>query len=284
MKKKILLGSVVFAVVLAAGALSFFLRKEGTEENKDTQTVVVNTSEETKGEDKAGDEPETEQKDSESSSGEAEKDWYNLPGYINGVTEGEEQKICGMTFPYTVPDTPIEIEGIGQYTGPFVEDGSDEPVANVLALVMKNKSDKAVEFAEIRFKINGSEEAVFQISTIPAGGAALILENNRKVYDPEAVLSPGDKLYAQADGFSLMEDQVEVTAQDQNLTVTNLTDQDLGTVYIRYKGMLNDTYYLGGITYSCKIDKVGPRGSGEAQTEHFTAEGSQVLMVKAIEE
>ena len=150
--------------------------------------------------------------------------------------------------------------------------------------MVKNDSDKVVEFAELRFKINDSEEAVFHISTLPAGSSAVILENNRREYNPEETFSFSDKLYSQLDKLSLMEDQVEVTAQDQKLTVKNLTDKDLGTIYVRYKAKLNEDYYLGGITYSCKIEGIGAGQSGEAETEHFTAEGSQVLMVEAIDE
>ena len=90
-------------------------------------------------------------------------DWYNLPGYINGAEKDEEQIICGVTLPYQVQGTPIIIEGIGQYTGPFVEDGNDEPEANVLAIVVRNGSDADVEYAEVHFSTGDGSVAVFHI-------------------------------------------------------------------------------------------------------------------------
>lgn len=213
-----------------------------------------------------------------------EADWYNLPGYINGVEKDAEQTICGVALPYQVQDTPIIIEGIGQYTGPFVEDGNDEPEANVLAIVVRNGSDADVEYAEVHFSTGDGSEAVFHISTLPAGSSAVVLEQNKREYNAEETLAFADKLYAQAEEMSLMEDDVRVTAEDGALTLENLTDQSLGTVYVRYKNKLNDNYYLGGITYSCKFENVGAGDEITEQTKHFTVDGSTVLMVKAIEE
>ena len=283
MKKKVIIGCIILILIIGVGAAAFlFGDRQKDNKESSSENVIVNTP----NEDMDSDTEKTESADTDNSSEAAAEggDWYNLPGYINGVTKDEEQKVCGLDLPYTVQDTPIVIEGIGQYTGPFVEDGSDEPLANVLGIVVKNDSDKVVEFAELRFKINDSEEAVFHISTLPAGSSAVVLENNRREYNPEEIFSFSDKLYSQLDKLSLMEDQMEVTAQDQKLTVKNLTDKDLGTIYVRYKAKLNEDYYLGGITYSCKIGGIGAGQSGEAETEHFTAEGSQVLMVEAIEE
>lgn len=211
-------------------------------------------------------------------------DWYNLPGYINGAEKDAEQTICGVALPYQVQDTPIIIEGIGQYTGPFVEDGNDEPEANVLAIVVRNGSDADVEYAEVHFSTGDGSEAVFHISTLPAGSGAVVLEQNKREYNAEETLTFADKLYAQAEEMSLMEDDVRVTAEDGALTLENLTDQSLGTVYVRYKNKLNDNYYLGGITYSCKFENVGAGDEITEQTKHFTVDGSTVLMVKAIEE
>lgn len=213
-----------------------------------------------------------------------EADWYNLSGYINGAEKEEEQIICGIELPYQVPDTPIVIEGIGQYTGPFVEDGSDTPTGNVLAVVVKNNGDTDVEYVQMRFSDGNGGTAEFHISTLPAGKSAVVLEQNKREYNPQDAFTFEDKLYAAVDDMSLMEEEVEVRAEDGTLTLKNLTDNSLGTVYVRYKNKLNDGYYLGGITYSCKFENIGPGDSAEVQTQHFTVEGSRVLMVKAIEE
>lgn len=262
------IGIAVAIVVIAAAVILFWRMGDG--QSSDDQ--VVNQPEESL--------------DELADGGQSAKvsDWYNLPGYINGAEKDEEQIICGVTLPYQVQGTPIIIEGIGQYTGPFVEDGNDEPEANVLAVVVRNGSDADVEYAEVHFSTGDGSEAVFHISTLPAGSSAVVLEQNKREYSAEETLTFADKLYAQAEEMSLMEDDVRVTAEDGALTLENLTDQSLGTVYVRYKNKLNDNYYLGGITYSCKFENVGAGDEITEQTKHFTVDGSTVLMVKAIEE
>lgn len=266
--KYVYIGVIAAVLVIAVAAIIFWKMGDA----RDSGKTVVNRPEENSGnqEDSAQD-------------GET-ADWYNLPGYINGAEKEAEQLICGMSLPYYVQDTPIVIEGIGQYTGPFVEDGNDAPVANAMAIVVRNNSDTDVEYAEIKFSVSDGSEADFHISTLPAGKSAVVLEQNKREFNAQETLTFSDKLYAVAEEISLMEDEVEVTAEDGILTLKNLTEDSLGTVYVRYKNKLNDDYYLGGITYSCKFENVDAGESVEAQTKHFTVDGSTVLMVKAIEE
>lgn len=269
-KQNKLLFLEIAAAILVIAAAVILLWYMGTDQN--SGNPVVNRMEENT------DEPANGGQEAEA------PDWYNLPGYINGAEKDAEQTVCGGTLPYQVQGTPIIIEGIGQYTGPFVEDGNDEPAANVLAVVARNNSDTDVEYAEVHFSVGDGSEAVFHISTLPAGSGAVVLEQNKREYNAEEIFTFADKLYAQAEDMSLMEKDVKVTAADGTLTLENLTDKSLGTVYVRYKNKLNDNYYLGGITYSCKFENVGAGDKISEQTKHFTVDGSTVLMVKAIEE
>lgn len=268
LNKKIIVILAAMVVIIAGIATAIYM---WSRQNSETGRVV-NVSEDGEGAVESDSQTDT------------ETDWYNLPGYINGVEKDAEQTVCGVTLPYQVQGTPIVIEGIGQYTGPFVEDGNDEPAANVLAVVVRNDSDIDVEYAEIHFSVGDGSEAVFHISTLPAGSGAVVLEQNKREYNAGEILTFADKLYAQAEDMSLMENDVKVTAAAGTLTLENLTDKSLGTVYVRYKNKLNDNYYLGGITYSCKFENVGAGDKISEQTKHFTVDGSTVLMVKAIEE
>lgn len=206
----------------------------------------------------------------------------NLPGYINGAKQNEEQIVCGIELPFSIPDTPLVIEGIGQYTGPYIEDGKDEPVANALALVIRNTSDTMVEFGEIDFNLNNGTEAVFQVSTLPAGKGALILEKNNLEFNRDSILTFTDKMYAEKEDLSLLGDKVKINAEDKTLFVENLTKEDLGTVYVRYKQKINDDIYLGGITYSCKVEGMTAKASKEVKTQHFSKKGSQIVMVETV--
>ena len=272
--------SVLAAVLVIVAVIGMMKQKTSVKPTADEQlegtfeTEVLNIAGEPKPEVPVGEEQE-----SESDTG---GDIFHISGYINGASEDAEQKICGISLPYQVQDTPIVIRGIGQYIGPFVEDGSDTPTANALALVIKNDSDTVVEYAELIFKVNDTEEAVFQISTIPPGKEAVVMEKSGRAYRSEDVFTLSEKLYAKCDELSLETEQVEVTAKGENLRVKNITGEDMETVLVRYKRKISEECYLGGITYSCKIENVTAGKSVEAKTQHFDAESSQVLMVEII--
>lgn len=282
--KFILICSGALVLILIAGVLIGRIKNNKRDSDDADEAIILNEAENAE----ADESQDMNISDASGNNGDEDEngkmDVFSIPGYINGADESAEQMICGVQFPYSVLDTPIIIEGMGQYSGPFVEDGSDKPVANVLAIVVKNDSDTVVEFAELRFAVNDTEEAVFKLSTIPAGKEAVVLEQNGREYHAEDRMNLTDKLYAKKDSLPLMESEVKITAEDGVLTVENLTEKSLGTVYVRYKTKINDQYYLGGITYSCKVENVDAGAGIEAKTKHFSADGSQVLMVEAVQE
>ena len=65
-----------------------------------------------------------------------------------------------------------------------MEDGTDEVVSNVLMIVVRNTSERTLQYAEISLKADG-KEAVFNISTLPPGEEMVALEKNRTEYVSE---------------------------------------------------------------------------------------------------
>lgn len=211
-----------------------------------------------------------------------------IPGFFedskkDSKKEGNGQTVCELKLPYRVPDTPFVIEHIGQYT-PFVEDGSDEPTANVMAMVVRNQSDTMIHFGEIDFLVNDSETASFQISTIPAGASVFVMEKGKREFNPSDVLTFSDKIYANLEEVPMLENRVKVVGANQEVTVENLTDENLGTVYVRYKSVLSENLYFGGITYSCKVEHVDAKAKVSAKARHFREESCKMIMIEAVAE
>ena len=221
-------------------------------------------------------EPAPEQKPEKKPEQKPELDLNSLPGFLNGT-------IQGMALPFPIPETPLEVVGVGQYIGPYVEDGTDEPVANVLALVVKNTDKKSLaEIAKLAFTLNGSEQAVFQITGLPGGEYVLVLEQERHAYDPKDELVFADKMYGYRENNAFPKDQMEIYSADGAITVKNLTGEALETVYIRYKSKLVPQCYLGGITYSCKVEDIPAGQEKTALTGHFSGSGSRIVMIESI--
>lgn len=197
-------------------------------------------------------------------------------------TETEQEESREMNLPYTVPGTGLVVDHIDSYTGVFVEDGSDENVENIFAAHIINSSDQNVEYAKINASLNGTPLS-FEISDIPAGAGVTVLESSRTGY-AEGILTYTDSQTAYTGSFGQMEDQIgTVVGEDNGITVTNLTQEDIPCIRIFYKFASGETEYIGGITYTAKIDGLEAGGSITIYPSHFSAEGSRIMMVRRYE-
>lgn len=161
-----------------------------------------------------------------------------------------------ISLPYEIPDTGLVVAKVAAYDGIFLEDGSNEEITGVAAMVLTNTADTAVEFAGITLTA-GTETWEFRASAIPAGATVVVQEANRTHFRETAY---GD---CKADVATLPElemssDQVEVTEHGGNsLTVTNLTGASIPVVRVFYKYYLEDMdAYVGGIAYTAKVENL----------------------------
>lgn len=202
---------------------------------------------------------------------------------IAGFNYEDEKKVGGLKLPYKVEKTDLVIENIGQYTGQFIEDGSDKPVANVLSLLVKNNSDKVVQYGEINIKVNGNKNAVFKITNLPPKTSTLVMESTGKIeFNKDDKYKYVDSIQAKLDNMSLMKDKVQITKQEDGVIgIKNVSGKDLGTVYVYYKYFQEGGAYLGGITYRVKFENVKAGASVEEKTSHFSKNSSEILMVDA---
>ena len=190
--------------------------------------------------------------------------------------------IFSVKVPYEIPGTSLVIESIGQYTGPFVEDGSDVPKANVASIVVKNKSSQLLQYAEINLSVN-DEIITFKVSTLPAGTSALVLESTGKFeFNDNDNYRYVDSIYTYLNEASLMENKVEIIKDDKKLAIKNKSNENLGTVYVYYKYAQQGGLYLGGITYRSKFENVEVGATIEVDANHFFKDTSVILMVDYI--
>lgn len=270
------IGIVAIAVVLMAGIVIYILAGKKPETGKESETAEPARTEEN-----ASDENHVLPEQTEALDGETE-----LQGFQPSEAYTEGTGDTGISIPYQVPDTSLQVEKIGSYTGPFLEDGSDEPMGSVTAMVVKNLSGRVVQYAELHFQVNDTEEAVFTLSTLPSGGSALVLEASKRQYSPDDRYQFEDMTYAEMEEaeLTLMEGQIQVNGSDGKITVENLTDEDMDLIYVRYKYRLPDGTYQGGITYETKFEKVRSKAAAEKEAPHYSEEGSQIMMVGYVRE
>lgn len=200
---------------------------------------------------------------------------------IDGFTAELDSE--GEAVTYAFADTSVAVTALGSYTGKYVEDGSDEPVENVLAIVVQNTGDKPVQYATVSATDSAENEYTFVLSTLPAGCSALVLEAEKKTYSADMEISDISADVTECDELSLASDKVRVTFDGEYLHLENLTDTDYRAVYVRYKNYTAGNVYLGGITYNASFESVAAGGSFDYNSAHFYTGGSQVLMVQIVE-
>ena len=202
-----------------------------------------------------------------------------LPGETGGNGAAPEQ------LPEPVPEQSVQLKeltilNIGDYTGVYMEDGSDEVLSGVMMIVLENNSEKDLQLARINIGY-ADFTAEFEVTNLPAGEKVVLLEKNRR--------SMPDKAYETVESsnvvffeekMSLMEEKFSVSGGNGYLELTNVTDEEIGgTVRIFYKNAASDLLY-GGITYMASTQQpIDPGETIRILTGHYTAENSRILQI-----
>ena len=201
----------------------------------------------------------------------------NNTGNSSNNTNNNSNSSNKISLPYTIASTGMTIKNIGQYTGSFVEDGSDKSVSNVLSIVVTNTSGKDLQYGEIKLKA-GSKTATFKLTNIPSGKSVLALETSGMKYSSSTNYTYAEATYAQTN-MSMNSSKVSVSTADSKVTIKNISGKDLGTVYVYYKNLDKSGAYLGGITYRVKFENVKSGDTLTQSTKHFSKSNSKIIMV-----
>ena len=178
----------------------------------------------------------------------------------------------------------IELQALSGYQGPYVEDGTDDIVSDVLAITVRNDGDKTVQYAHI-ILTQGETAYEFDVTTLPVGASAQLLELSRQPMPDNT-----DGMTAQITACAVFdteptmcEDVFQIETQDTAITITNNSGSDItGQIYVYYKIAYGDLY-MGGITY-----RVGTAGlkAGESTTcyaGHFSTDYSKLMFATYVQ-
>ena len=172
---------------------------------------------------------------------------------------------------FKVDDAAITIQRINGYSGIFIEDGSDKEVKNVAAIEVKNTSNKPLEFAQIQL-YNGSKKLVFDVSTLPANSSAVVMEKNKASFN-----SSKGYVNSLEKASSIKCKKVK----NNGIEVTNTSSKNIPCVRVFYKYKSSEGYYVGGITYTAKVEDLKAGASQTIYPSHFASDGGEIMMVKA---
>lgn len=177
------------------------------------------------------------------------------------------------------PDEPsLVCQRFSLFSGQFVEDGKDELVSNVAAILVTNTSNQFLDLATINFVIDG-KEAVFRVSGLPAGRSAWVLEANRMTATNDSKFTYVSMVTGFRENVISSSDKISITCSGNMLTAKNTTNQTLQNVFVYYRVLHTDGNYFGGITYVVDFGDLAPGASAEKLAGHFSAENSRIVRI-----
>lgn len=223
--------------------------------------------------------------DSNSSSGSGSGSGSNAnSNYANfGTKDGSITNFSNtkekVTSNFKASDADIVIQQVKAYSGIYIEDGSDKQVSNVAAIQVKNTSSKPLEFAQIQL-YNGKKKLIFDVSTLPANSSAVVMEKNKAGFNSSSGVTYGGTTAGYLSSLDKASNVKCEKVKNNGIKVTNTSKKDIPCVRIFYKYKSSEGYYVGGITYTAKVENLK---AGESQTvypSHFDSDGGQIMMVK----
>ena len=185
---------------------------------------------------------------------------------------------------YKLSDERLQVASVGAYTGNFIEDGSDEAVKGITAMVVTNNSEKMLQVGDITFQVNKKEQAKFRITNLMPHTSVLVLELNRRKYREKDNYSFGNVATAYLDKPTIPEDKFEIIKDNGKLTIVNKTEEKYDTVYVYYKYARSGGVYMGGITYRVPFENVGAKKSVESIANHFNKDSSRIIDMQILNE
>lgn len=188
-----------------------------------------------------------------------------------------------MEFPFTATNDQLVIEGIYDYSGYYIEDGSESEVENVAAIKVTNTADTPIEYVKILIK--GKDKTLcFEVSLLPSNESAIVMESNKQSYITDETLLYDSAQIAYINTLDKLEDKVAITVNDKNgITLKNISNEPISQLRVFYKSQIESGEYIGGIAYTVKLEDLKPEEEKTVYPSHFITDTSKVMMVRIYE-
>ena len=193
----------------------------------------------------------------------------------------DPQEIPEPTFP--VLEDKLEILGYGRYSGEYVEDGSDEPVSYVAAILVRNNTSEYLDYAQIVMDIGG-KAARFVVMGLPPGESAWVLEKSRMEIAADAQFLYADSAIGYKPSVDPDTLPVSIVGDRGQITLTNTGSRTLPEVYVYYKIRHKDGNFLGGILYRKSFGDLEPGQTRSELAGHFDPDKAEIVRITWNEE
>lgn len=186
-----------------------------------------------------------------------------------------------ITLPMPLADG-ISLTGLYAVDALFPEDGSNRAVENLLCGVIRNDSDKTLEYMVFNLT-SGGNTYEFSATTLPPASEMYVFEKNAAAA-PEQIMELTADVPIQlffSEEPELMEDQLEITVKNGTIDIKNITDAPMEhEIQVYYKNTENLAYF-GGITYFLRVPAgLAPGETYSGYASNASTARSEVMFVK----
>lgn len=204
------------------------------------------------------------------------------------TTMAPVQTTDAMTQPPVTEGTAIDlgqdlrITDLGNYSGIYMEDGTNDPVMDVMMLVLHNTGEQDLQYLELELNYDGQIYA-FKASNLAADSAVVLLEQNRQAYpggQPQQTIVRHAAFFSEA--MDLCTDALQISGMEGALNVKNISDRDIsGDIYVYYKYSSEDLFY-GGITFRAKVPGLRAGELYQVPTGHYAPDSCTIVQVTMV--
>lgn len=162
-------------------------------------------------------------------------------------------------FPVTLEDGRLTVQSIFQFSG-MNPDAGFEWGDEIAGLQMTNTSGEYLYYAEITVILTDGTALTFQADDVPPGKTvmAFCLE-----HEPLKSVESCEELYGAAEFGTedhLAADLVQISVSGTEITLKNVSGQDLTDLNVTCHGLLNDSYF-GGTAYHYNVASLPAGGT-----------------------
>lgn len=169
-------------------------------------------------------------------------------------TEGTDEKVKKLTFPYELEDGKLELTSIFQFTG-FNPDCNNEEGEDIAALSIVNQSEEHVKNAEIKVKLTDGRTLLFEIQDLPADASVMVFEKNNAGYGNTDECAEITGKASWEEETALAKEQLSIGVSGTTVTLTNISEEEVSNLLLHCHCKMDDSYF-GGLTYQYPVERL----------------------------
>lgn len=188
------------------------------------------------------------------------------------------QENMELSFPFSVPGTPLIAQELRSYSGLYLEDGGRENVAGIAACILENSGSALIQNATLELW-QGSRRYEFRLEYLPPGERVLVLEASRQKLLPGNITQAQGVSQEASKGIPGLVTLRQIPPRA--LLVTNPGPIPLRDLTLYFKNYdWSAQLFMGGIAYEINIAHLSPGEIYYAEPFYYDSENSRIVKIK----